>query len=307
MACGRYRVRSTPKRWSKHPAEPMAYVNMGNALIEDGEFDAAEAMYHAGLRVKPAYANLHYALALLYNERGDKDSALKHHQLTFVKPIVNVAPYFGTDAPLDVLLILAAHGGNVVTHPFFDRRVVRFVFGRCRRLSAVSRTTAASRRVQRDRRCRPFARTVAFRARHRGALGRTGDQSSRYRAHQQPRGCYGTARANSGRAHAADARAPARARDRRRITRARVYVSVVAAFARPSYRQSFRVGRDAGRSRCGARRLAGTGIARDRLSRRSRRRCMLSQVPRAVHPAANSSRCTWRFRRTGKCIISPRI
>jgi Flp pilus assembly protein TadD len=109
----------------EHPAEPMAYVNMGNALVEDGEIAEAEAMYHAGLRVKPDYANLHFALSMLYRNNGDHDSAIKHHQLTFVRPIVNVAPYYGTDAPLDVLLILAAHGGNVVTHPFFDRRVVR--------------------------------------------------------------------------------------------------------------------------------------------------------------------------------------
>jgi glutathione synthase/RimK-type ligase-like ATP-grasp enzyme len=109
----------------EHPGEPMAYVNMGNALIEDDEIAAAEAMYHAGLRVKAEYPNLHFALSLLYREQGDHDSAIKHHQLTFVKPFVGVAPYYGKDAPLDVLLILAAHGGNVVTHPFFDRRVVR--------------------------------------------------------------------------------------------------------------------------------------------------------------------------------------
>ena len=49
----------------------------------------------------------------------------KHHQLTFVKPLVTCSPYFGNGPPVDVLLLLAAHGGNMVTHPFFDRRVVR--------------------------------------------------------------------------------------------------------------------------------------------------------------------------------------
>jgi hypothetical protein len=109
----------------EHPDEPLAYVNLGNALLEDGEPAAAEATYHAGLRVKADYPNLHFALSLLYREAGDHDSALKHHQLTFVKPLVTVAPYFGAGPPLDVLLLLAAHGGNVVTHPFFDNRVVR--------------------------------------------------------------------------------------------------------------------------------------------------------------------------------------
>ena len=109
----------------EYPDEPMAYVNLGNALLEDGDRAAAEAAYHAGLRVKADYPNLHFALSLLYREAGDHDSALKHHQLAFVKPIVTVAAYFGDGPPVDVLLLLAAHGGNVVTHPFFDRRVVR--------------------------------------------------------------------------------------------------------------------------------------------------------------------------------------
>jgi Flp pilus assembly protein TadD len=109
----------------EHPDEPMAYVNLGNALLEDGERVAAESTYHAGLRVKPDYPNLHFALSLLYRDGGDHDSALKHHQLAFVKPVVRVAPYHGDGPPVDVLLVLAAHGGNVVTHPFFDSRVVR--------------------------------------------------------------------------------------------------------------------------------------------------------------------------------------
>ncbi len=109
----------------EHPDEPMAYVNLGNALFEDGDYAGAEATYHAGLRVKADYPNLHFALSLLYRESGDEDSALKHHQLAFVKPLVRVAPYHGNGMPVDVLLLLAAHGGNVVTHPFFDSSVVR--------------------------------------------------------------------------------------------------------------------------------------------------------------------------------------
>jgi Tetratricopeptide repeat len=109
----------------EHPDEPMAYVNLGNALLEDGDMTAAETAYLAGLRVKADYPNLHFALSLYYREVGDEDSALKHHQLAFVKPIVTVGPYFGDKTPVDVLLLLAAHGGNVVTHPFFDRNSVR--------------------------------------------------------------------------------------------------------------------------------------------------------------------------------------
>jgi len=109
----------------EHPDEPMAYVNLGNALLEDGDHAGAEAAYHAGLRVKPDYSNLHFALSLFYRDGGDADSALKHHQLAFVKPLVRVAPYYGQGPAVDVLLLMAAHGGNVVTNPFFDNSVVR--------------------------------------------------------------------------------------------------------------------------------------------------------------------------------------
>lgn len=109
----------------EHPEEPMGYVNLGNALLEDGQNAAAEATYQAGLRVRGDYPNLHFALHLYYRHVGDHDGALKHHQLAFVKPLVTCAPYFGDGPPVDVLLLLAAHGGNVVTHPFFDRRAVR--------------------------------------------------------------------------------------------------------------------------------------------------------------------------------------
>ena len=122
----------------EHPTEPMAYVNLGNALLEDGDNAGAEATYLAGLRVRADYPNLHWALSLYYRHAGDDDSALKHHQLTFVKPRVTVAPYHGSAPPVDVLLLLAAHGGNVVTFPFFDSSVVRLYTLVDRRLSTVA-------------------------------------------------------------------------------------------------------------------------------------------------------------------------
>ena len=109
----------------EHPGDPMGYVNLGHALLESGDRKAAQQMYHAGLRVHSKYPNLHFSLSQLYRMMGDSDSALKHHQLAFVQPLITVAPYHGTGQPIDVLLVLAAHGGNMVTGPFFDRNVVR--------------------------------------------------------------------------------------------------------------------------------------------------------------------------------------
>jgi glutathione synthase/RimK-type ligase-like ATP-grasp enzyme len=108
-----------------HPGEPIAYVNLGNALAEDGEIDAAIATYEQAFAVAPGFPNAHYALSLLYRELDRKDDALRHHQLAFANANVIVSPALATDLPIDLLLLVAANGGNVVTAPLIDRRVVR--------------------------------------------------------------------------------------------------------------------------------------------------------------------------------------
>jgi hypothetical protein len=109
----------------EHPREPIACINLGNALAEDGEIDAAIAAYERAFTLVPGYPNAHYALSLLYRELGRRDEALRHHQLAFAKANVIVSPALASDRPIDVLLLVAANGGNVVTAPLLDRRVVR--------------------------------------------------------------------------------------------------------------------------------------------------------------------------------------
>jgi len=109
----------------EHPQEPIALVNLGNALAEDGEIDAAIATYERAFDLVPGYPNAHFALSLLYRGLGRSDEALRHHQLAFAKANVAVSPALGTDLPIDVLLLVAANGGNVVTAPLIDRRAVR--------------------------------------------------------------------------------------------------------------------------------------------------------------------------------------
>jgi hypothetical protein len=109
----------------EHPREPIACINLGNALAEDGEIDAAIATYERAFELVPGFPNAHYALSLLYRELGRADEALRHHQLAFAKASVVVSPALASDLPIDVLLLVAANGGNVVVAPLLDRRVVR--------------------------------------------------------------------------------------------------------------------------------------------------------------------------------------
>jgi Tfp pilus assembly protein PilF/glutathione synthase/RimK-type ligase-like ATP-grasp enzyme len=109
----------------EHPNEPIACVNLGNALAEAGEIDAAIATYERAFTIVPGYANAHFALSLLYRGLGQSDEALRHHQLAFAKTKVSVAPALASDRPMDVLMLTAANGGNVVTAPLIDRSAVR--------------------------------------------------------------------------------------------------------------------------------------------------------------------------------------
>jgi tetratricopeptide (TPR) repeat protein len=109
----------------EHPDEPIGCVNLGNALVEAGETDAAIAAYERAFTIVPGYANAHFALSLLYRSLARDDEARRHHQLAFAKASVAVAPALATDHPVDLLMLVAANGGNVVTAPLIDRANVR--------------------------------------------------------------------------------------------------------------------------------------------------------------------------------------
>ena len=90
-----------------------------------------------------------------------------------------------------------------------------------------------------------------------------------------------------------------------RCRRARLRLSAAAAFARLSHRAQFRPRRDSRRSRGSVAEPAGRRAARDRISRCARQGRQRAQIPRDDDRRENSIRCIWRFRETGRCIISP--
>ena len=113
------------KAVAAHPDDPMGHINLGNGLVEMGDIEAGKSEYETALRLRPGYPNAHFALSLLHRSLGDDDLALRNRQLAFAKPSVRVAPYYGADPPLDVLFVVSADGGNVVTHPYIDQHVIR--------------------------------------------------------------------------------------------------------------------------------------------------------------------------------------
>jgi tetratricopeptide (TPR) repeat protein len=108
-----------------HPAEPDPRVHLGNVLAERGDHAGALAHYHAALALEAKHARAHHALALLHLKLDDPDQSLRHQQLAFARPQVHVGAYRGDAAPVRVLLLVSANGGNVVTHRFIDDAIIQ--------------------------------------------------------------------------------------------------------------------------------------------------------------------------------------
>ena len=103
-----------------------AFVNLGNVLSEDDPA-AARAAYERALELEPAHPTACFGLALLHEALGDAAAAKSYWQRAFAEPIVRTAPYHGSGTPLRLLVLLAAHGGNIVTTLLIDDRRVECI------------------------------------------------------------------------------------------------------------------------------------------------------------------------------------
>ena len=107
------------QRWS----HPIAHVNLGNILREDGDLEKAQTHYEAALRLTVnERSKAHQGLAHILTEQGNDAAAEYHRQEGFKDQTVVVLPYRGTSQPVSVLILMSAMGGNVPTHPFMDDR-----------------------------------------------------------------------------------------------------------------------------------------------------------------------------------------
>ncbi len=108
---------------ARHPGDPMAHVNLANLLLDDGAFAEARTHYEAALRADPAHPQAHQGLAMALAELGEEDAAARHRELGFRGRFLTPLPYRGAAAPVPVLLLVAAEGGNIPTRLLLDDRV----------------------------------------------------------------------------------------------------------------------------------------------------------------------------------------
>ncbi|HEV8022913.1 MAG TPA: tetratricopeptide repeat protein, partial [Candidatus Lustribacter sp.] len=107
------------------PADPVAQVNLAQLRAAEGDIDGALAAYAAALARKPDFLHAHLGLAAIYTENGDTRRAGEHLDRAFAEPKAWSIPYRGTAPPLQVLLLVSAFGGDMVTNLFFDDTIVQ--------------------------------------------------------------------------------------------------------------------------------------------------------------------------------------
>ena len=159
----------------EHPDDPVARINLGNALVEDGEFDAARVHYEAALALAPGHPNAHFALALLCRELGRRRPRRRARR-------AGVRASVDRDAAVPRQRDAAARAGPARGRRRERRdraalrRPVRRDDGAVRReLPAGDRAPAARSDLQRDRRRRPGGRGA--RARRDDRRRRAGSRS----------------------------------------------------------------------------------------------------------------------------------
>ncbi len=108
-----------------HPLSTIAHVNLGLALLDQGEVVSAEAQYQAALTLDADFFAARHGLALLYERIGDPVRSEAQFKRAFAKRAWWTLPYAGTAPPLRVLLLVSARGGDIVTHPFLDDRIMQ--------------------------------------------------------------------------------------------------------------------------------------------------------------------------------------
>jgi hypothetical protein len=108
-----------------HPTAAIAHLNFANVLVDDGEIDAARVHYERALVLEPDHAEAHHGLAILLERAGEHERARAHWRHAYLGRKLPQSAYHGEGAPVRVLRLVSALGGNIITTRFLDDRVVQ--------------------------------------------------------------------------------------------------------------------------------------------------------------------------------------
>jgi len=108
-----------------HPGDVTSLVNLANILLDEGNALAAREHYAMALRLKSSHAEANQGMARVLTELGDEPQAEVHRKLGYANNSLAVLPYRGQKCPLDLLLLVAAKGGNIPIRHILDDTTFR--------------------------------------------------------------------------------------------------------------------------------------------------------------------------------------
>ncbi len=102
-----------------HPNDPSVRTSLGHLLRATGDTEAARVHYEAALRADPAQPEAHQGLSYLLDD-VDEAAAERHRVLGFTGRALTTKPFRGPCAPVSVLQLVSARGGNIPTAALLD-------------------------------------------------------------------------------------------------------------------------------------------------------------------------------------------
>lgn len=111
---------------AQYPNDLESLVNLANVLAEEGDVVAAREHYLTALKLKAdsEYRRAaHQGMARVLTELGDEPGAEMHRRTGYTGNALASLPYRGEKAPLNVLLLVSAEGGNIPVRHLLDDRV----------------------------------------------------------------------------------------------------------------------------------------------------------------------------------------
>jgi hypothetical protein len=107
----------------EHPGVAGPYVCLGTLLVDAGEHAEAVRLFEAALALDPQNREAQRGIAVVHERKGDVDAAERVWRRAFPAGSVETSAYRGDGAPIRVLYLTSAVGGNIPMQHVFDPRL----------------------------------------------------------------------------------------------------------------------------------------------------------------------------------------
>ncbi len=110
---------------AQHGGDAKAHVNLGNILFDENDLAGAQKCYEDALGCDDTLPEAHQGLMRIFAARRDDAGMARHAEKGFRGHSVNVQPYYGAGKPVELLLLVAAAGGNIPLKHHIDNKIFK--------------------------------------------------------------------------------------------------------------------------------------------------------------------------------------